>query len=370
MRATPERAGLQPVDVRPTSSPLPRTDPPPRGDWRGRSTAPTSHPRPRDAPDPARPQGLRGDGRRPRIPRPVRQRPHLLQPPLAGRPDRPGRGDRRVGRHDARHDGGVPVVVGRPTGEDAAWSTLLSDGACSRASGRAGRRATTPAAGVPLEDAGGASTRCPPAPAAPRRRASSPGRSSARARRSGRELARRPACGAWPGARDGWLASAYNITPSASARRSRAPAMRPTGWPRPGSASRRTRPGRVLADVLAPLVGRPVEELRSRSLPIGRPGHCAERMRAFADAGVQRHLPLAAARRGPAAGALHRAGRASSERRTMATYALIHGAGDVGWYWHWWPASSAARPRRSSPGPALRRRGRRASATMPTPSWT
>jgi alkanesulfonate monooxygenase SsuD/methylene tetrahydromethanopterin reductase-like flavin-dependent oxidoreductase (luciferase family) len=45
---------------------------------------------------------------------------------------------------------------------------------------------------------------------------------------------------------------------------------------------------RVLAEVLAPLVGRPADELRALSLPIGPAEVCAERLRAFADAGVQR----------------------------------------------------------------------------------
>jgi alkanesulfonate monooxygenase SsuD/methylene tetrahydromethanopterin reductase-like flavin-dependent oxidoreductase (luciferase family) len=45
---------------------------------------------------------------------------------------------------------------------------------------------------------------------------------------------------------------------------------------------------RVLAEVLAPLVGRPVEQLRSLSLPIGPAEVCAERLRAFADAGAER----------------------------------------------------------------------------------
>ena len=36
------------------------------------------------------------------------------------------------------------------------------------------------------------------------------------------------------------------------------------------------------------MVGRPVEELRSRSLPIGPAEVCAERIRAFADAGAER----------------------------------------------------------------------------------
>jgi hypothetical protein len=47
---------------------------------------------------------------------------------------------------------------------------------------------------------------------------------------------------------------------------------------------------RVLADVLAPLLGRPVESLRELSLPIGPAEVCAERLSAFAAAGAQRAL--------------------------------------------------------------------------------
>jgi alkanesulfonate monooxygenase SsuD/methylene tetrahydromethanopterin reductase-like flavin-dependent oxidoreductase (luciferase family) len=89
---------------------------------------------------------------------------------------------------------------------------------------------------------------------------------------------------------DGWLASAYNITPE----RFRAAAGAVAGMPNAvatawlcvtedaGGAER------VLAEVLAPLVGRPADELRALSLPIGPAEVCAERLRAFADAGVQR----------------------------------------------------------------------------------
>ena len=44
----------------------------------------------------------------------------------------------------------------------------------------------------------------------------------------------------------------------------------------------------MLADVLAPLLNRPVEELRELSLPIGPAEVCAERIAAFADAGAER----------------------------------------------------------------------------------
>jgi len=45
---------------------------------------------------------------------------------------------------------------------------------------------------------------------------------------------------------------------------------------------------RMLADVLAPLLGRSVESLRTLSLPIGPAEVCAERLSAFAEAGAQR----------------------------------------------------------------------------------
>jgi alkanesulfonate monooxygenase SsuD/methylene tetrahydromethanopterin reductase-like flavin-dependent oxidoreductase (luciferase family) len=45
---------------------------------------------------------------------------------------------------------------------------------------------------------------------------------------------------------------------------------------------------RILADVLAPTVKRPVEELRELSLPIGPAEVCAERLSAFARAGAER----------------------------------------------------------------------------------
>lgn len=44
----------------------------------------------------------------------------------------------------------------------------------------------------------------------------------------------------------------------------------------------------MLADVLAPMLGRPVGALRALSLPIGPAETCAERLAAFASAGVPR----------------------------------------------------------------------------------
>jgi alkanesulfonate monooxygenase SsuD/methylene tetrahydromethanopterin reductase-like flavin-dependent oxidoreductase (luciferase family) len=45
---------------------------------------------------------------------------------------------------------------------------------------------------------------------------------------------------------------------------------------------------RVLADVLAPMLNRPVEALRDLALPIGSPEQCAERIGAYAEAGAER----------------------------------------------------------------------------------
>ncbi len=107
---------------------------------------------------------------------------------------------------------------------------------------------------------------------------------------------------------DGWLASGYNTTPerfaaglaqleSALVERARDPGSFPNGlstlWTYvtddPVEADR------ILEAVLAPLVRRTPEELARLSLPIGTPEACAERLTAFARAGVQRMFlwPLA-----------------------------------------------------------------------------
>ncbi len=99
---------------------------------------------------------------------------------------------------------------------------------------------------------------------------------------------------------DGWLASAYNTTPErfgqgltrlaqALVKEGRAepvPNAIATAWMYVTEDTRSAE--RMLADVLAPLLNRPVEELRSLSLPIGPAEVCAERLAAFADAGAQR----------------------------------------------------------------------------------
>jgi alkanesulfonate monooxygenase SsuD/methylene tetrahydromethanopterin reductase-like flavin-dependent oxidoreductase (luciferase family) len=100
---------------------------------------------------------------------------------------------------------------------------------------------------------------------------------------------------------DGWLASAYNTTPDrlrtgldrlagALGAEGKEAAPFPNGlattWLH--VTDDRGEAERMLVDVLAPMLGRPVEALRSLSLPIGPAETCAERLAAFASAGVQR----------------------------------------------------------------------------------
>jgi alkanesulfonate monooxygenase SsuD/methylene tetrahydromethanopterin reductase-like flavin-dependent oxidoreductase (luciferase family) len=100
---------------------------------------------------------------------------------------------------------------------------------------------------------------------------------------------------------DGWLASGYNTTPEGfAASWARVREHVAAGGGDPGRFANgiatlwayvtedRHAAERVLADVLAPLLGRPVESLRELSLPIGPAEVCAERLSAFADAGAQR----------------------------------------------------------------------------------
>jgi len=100
---------------------------------------------------------------------------------------------------------------------------------------------------------------------------------------------------------DGWLASAYNTTPDRFRdgldrlgeelrRAGKAPGSFPsavaTAWLHitedKGEAER------TLSGVLAPMLHRPAEELRSAPLLVGPAEVCAERLAAFADAGVRR----------------------------------------------------------------------------------
>lgn len=100
---------------------------------------------------------------------------------------------------------------------------------------------------------------------------------------------------------DGWLASGYNTTPDAF-RQARGyletqlvsigkaadgfPNGLVTAWLH--VTEDRAAADRVLADVLAPMLNRPVEALRALSLPIGPAEVCAERLSAFSAAGAQR----------------------------------------------------------------------------------
>jgi alkanesulfonate monooxygenase SsuD/methylene tetrahydromethanopterin reductase-like flavin-dependent oxidoreductase (luciferase family) len=90
---------------------------------------------------------------------------------------------------------------------------------------------------------------------------------------------------------DGWLASGYNTTPAAF--RANAGAL-PDAFPNAIATmwlyvteSRRSCE-RMLSDVLAPALNRPVEALAELPLLIGPAEQCAERLSAYADAGAQR----------------------------------------------------------------------------------
>ena len=110
---------------------------------------------------------------------------------------------------------------------------------------------------------------------------------------------------------DGWLASGYNTTPQvfaqawadvgvALAASGRDAAQFPnaiaTMWCY--VTENRARADAMLADVLAPMLNRPVEQLRA-VLPIGSAEHCAETLLAYEGAGAQRVFlwPLADERR-------------------------------------------------------------------------
>ena len=90
---------------------------------------------------------------------------------------------------------------------------------------------------------------------------------------------------------DGWLASGYNATPSGF-RESLAlldgalPNAIATMWLYVTESRRDA--DRMLADVLAPMLNRPVKALRDLALPIGSAEQCAERIRAYEQAGAER----------------------------------------------------------------------------------
>jgi alkanesulfonate monooxygenase SsuD/methylene tetrahydromethanopterin reductase-like flavin-dependent oxidoreductase (luciferase family) len=100
---------------------------------------------------------------------------------------------------------------------------------------------------------------------------------------------------------DGWLASGYNTTPSrfaeslgrlhaeleaAGVSRGAFPNGIVTMWLYVSEARRDAE--RMLGEVLAPMLGRPVEALRDLALPIGSAEQCAERISAYQDAGAER----------------------------------------------------------------------------------
>jgi alkanesulfonate monooxygenase SsuD/methylene tetrahydromethanopterin reductase-like flavin-dependent oxidoreductase (luciferase family) len=90
---------------------------------------------------------------------------------------------------------------------------------------------------------------------------------------------------------DGWLASGYNTTPERfAACRAALPASLPnaiaTMWLY--VTEDRAEAERMLAGVLAPMLGRSVEALRELALPIGPAADCAERIGAFRAAGAER----------------------------------------------------------------------------------
>jgi alkanesulfonate monooxygenase SsuD/methylene tetrahydromethanopterin reductase-like flavin-dependent oxidoreductase (luciferase family) len=99
---------------------------------------------------------------------------------------------------------------------------------------------------------------------------------------------------------DGWLASAYNTTPEefgagfdrlrrhlgARGRDAeRFPAVVGTAWMY--VTEDRGRADAVLREVLSPLLGRPIEQLDTLSLPVGPAEVCAERLAAFGAAGAE-----------------------------------------------------------------------------------
>ena len=90
---------------------------------------------------------------------------------------------------------------------------------------------------------------------------------------------------------DGWIASGYNTTPG---RFAACRAALPESFPNAVATmwcyvtERRAEAERMLADVLAPMLNRPVDALRELSLPIGSAADCAERVAAFEAAGAQR----------------------------------------------------------------------------------
>jgi alkanesulfonate monooxygenase SsuD/methylene tetrahydromethanopterin reductase-like flavin-dependent oxidoreductase (luciferase family) len=99
---------------------------------------------------------------------------------------------------------------------------------------------------------------------------------------------------------DGWLSSGYNTTPERfrdglrSLRKQLDEVGRPADSFPNGVATmwtyvteNRREQERIFEDVLGPLLNRPMEQLRA-VLPVGSAEECAEKMRAFAEAGAER----------------------------------------------------------------------------------
>jgi alkanesulfonate monooxygenase SsuD/methylene tetrahydromethanopterin reductase-like flavin-dependent oxidoreductase (luciferase family) len=99
---------------------------------------------------------------------------------------------------------------------------------------------------------------------------------------------------------DGWLASAYNTTPEAFAdarsrlgQHLRTAGKDPNRFPNAIATvffhvtEDRAEADHIVLNVLAPMLGRPAEDLRRRLL-IGPAGECAEKLDAYRSAGVQR----------------------------------------------------------------------------------
>jgi alkanesulfonate monooxygenase SsuD/methylene tetrahydromethanopterin reductase-like flavin-dependent oxidoreductase (luciferase family) len=89
---------------------------------------------------------------------------------------------------------------------------------------------------------------------------------------------------------DGWIASGYNTTPerfgAGAAALPGLPNAIATMWLYVTESRREET--RVLEQVLAPAIGRTVDELRALALPIGPAERCAERLAAYARAGAER----------------------------------------------------------------------------------
>jgi alkanesulfonate monooxygenase SsuD/methylene tetrahydromethanopterin reductase-like flavin-dependent oxidoreductase (luciferase family) len=90
---------------------------------------------------------------------------------------------------------------------------------------------------------------------------------------------------------DGWLASGYNTTParfgaSLALLKEPLPNAIATMWLYVTEARRDAE--RMLRDVLAPMLRRPVDGLRDLALPIGSAEQCAQRISAFREAGAER----------------------------------------------------------------------------------